>query len=291
MPDTLLHMAMADAYAMAWEFVSDPAQRPRHDWSGYRPNPQIPSHEASRYSDDTMRALVNARVLLEADPFDPLAYVRALKEEFRGDRRGGWSKTFRAHLTEHLDRPDEEWLPALRPRNTNGGIMGAAVCGFLADPRDVMRAAEAQARATHDAEAAVFASGAALALHGLRTGAAPRRELHAYACGHDPRLAALMPELPRDIPAGSMLASDTLAAALHIVARCHDFRGILDRTVAHGGDTDSIAALAMAIASVDDRFIANQPDWAARDLECGDKAAQARLLAVGRALEALDPRP
>lgn len=297
MSTVLLSMAIADAYAMGWEFLKEPTEAPVHDWSGYKGNPQIPSYVASKYSDDTMRSLINARVMLEADPFNPLAYVRIMKEEFRKDGRYGWSRKFRAHLTAQLDRPDEEWLQVLMPRNTNGGIMGAAVCGFLAAPEEVIRAAETQALVTHDEEAAVYASACALALYGLRTGAAERSRLHAYACAHDVRLAALMPTLPEEAPAPSMLASDTYATVMRILAQCNDFRGILDRTIAHGGDTDSIASVAVAIASAGEDFVENYPHWAVEDLECGDAASRDRLLDTGRSLaemsigNTIPPRP
>ncbi len=292
MSRVLLNMAIADAYAMGWEFLKDPAEKPLHDWSGYKAHPQIETYVASKYSDDTMRTLINGRVILEADPFDPLDYVRVLKEEFRKDQRDGWSRKFRAHLTAQLDQPDEEWLRVLMPRNTNGGIMGAAVCGFLSDPRDVIRAADTQARITHDDEAAIYASACALALHAMRTGAAGRQDLHSYVCGHDPRIAALMPDIPVEAPARSMLASDTYATVMQILGQCGDFRGILDRTIAHGGDTDSIASVAVAIASAGEGFEENYPDWAVTDLDCGDAASRDRLLELGRALQEIgEPSP
>ena len=106
MKSTLVNVAIADAYAMAWEFV-EPAQAPVNDWSGYRPNPNIASYVPSKYSDDTMRSLINARVILERDPLNQLDYVRVMKEEVRNDPRIGWSRGFRAYLTEQADRPDD----------------------------------------------------------------------------------------------------------------------------------------------------------------------------------------
>lgn len=287
MSHVLLNMAVADAYAMGWEFVADPAEAPVNDWMGYKANPRIASYVASTYSDDTMRSIINARVMLEGDPLDPLDYVRVMKEEFAKDQRDGWSRKFRAFLSSQMGRPDEEWLDSVMPRNTNGGIMGAAVCGFLSTPREVIRAAETQAMVTHDEEAAVYAIACALALYGLRTGAARRTALHAYACSHDARVAALMPVLPAEAPERSMLASDTYATAMQILARSNDFRGILDQTISHGGDTDSIASVAVAIASAGEGFDENYPAWAIDDLDEGDERVRERLVGISEALAGL----
>lgn len=283
MKSTLVNVAIADAYAMAWEFV-EPAQAPVNDWSGYRPNPNIASYVPSKYSDDTMRSLINARVILERDPLNQLDYVRVMKEEVRNDPRIGWSRGFRAYLAEQADRPDDEWFSVIRPRNTNGGVMGAAVCGFLDTPRDVIGAAITQALITHDEEAATYAAACAMAFYGARTTVGDLRDLHAYVCSHVAGLSQLMPDLPLKAPDRSMLASDAYATALRILGECNDFRGILDRTIVHGGDTDSVASIAVAIASGSPDFDANYPGWALDTLECGDLAALDRLVRTGSSL-------
>lgn len=71
----LMEQAIGDAYAIGWEFA--PHQRGANDLATYYQNPNYPEFPAAHYSDDTMRALANANVVL-GDPsgwYDPCAYA------------------------------------------------------------------------------------------------------------------------------------------------------------------------------------------------------------------------
>jgi len=269
-PYLLTATAMGDAYAVAWEFVP-PDRLPTHDWSGYKPRPQTgtrPAEAPGRYTDDTLRSIANARVLLAGGAHDPLAYVAALKRIAREDRRPGWSSGFQAFLQSQADEPDAAWFSAIQPRNTNGALMGAAVLGLMPTAAEAAGAARVQARTTHDSEAADCAAAVALAAWAIRTRTCAPKDLVACVCDLDSRADPRLRAEARRTDRVDMSALRTAGAILHILSTAPTQRAIIDATIAMGGDTDSVAASALGISALDpEAFVPDLPDWMATDLE------------------------
>src|SRR5690606_9982456 len=100
----LFEMAIADAYAVAFEFAEDEA--PANDLLSYHRNPAFAELEPARFTDDTHRAIANAEVILGGDGiFDPETYVRQYQEIYRRDPRYGYSRRYHAYLKANLDTP------------------------------------------------------------------------------------------------------------------------------------------------------------------------------------------
>lgn len=282
----LLEMAMADAYAAAWEFV-EPEKSPINDWSGYKARPG--SARASRYTDDTMRTIANARVILKGEVAQPQSYVRELKRVFRSDKRGGWSRSFRAFLESQMDLPDVRWMRDLKPRNTNGALMGAAVMGVMPAPDLAFLGAQIQAKVTHDDDAALFAGIIGLTSYLVRRGATPENlmaQLNKSARFSDGE--TLMDVLPvgKDmITPVDMTSEQTCAHVIDILCTQNTFRGIVNETIRRGGDTDSVAAAAVGIASLNRYSYQNDfPEWMNTDLEGGDTMSQGLLRSLDEKL-------
>lgn len=269
----IFETAIGDAYALAWEFVPE-SMSPKHDWNGYKTRPKTGNFvplRAGQYTDDTMRTLANARVILSGDVTSPLAYVREIKAGFRADKRGGWSSKFYNFLIEHENFPDTFWLSALRGRNTNGALMGAAVMGMLPSPEEAWEAGYVQASVTHDAEGARYAAALSVTAHGLRTGLCDPLSVHDVISRHDPITSNEILDRGRIETRVDMSAGMTCAAVLQILRNAWSLRDVMNQTIMLGGDTDSVAAAAFGIASMTpNHYDLMLPDWAVRDLEGGE---------------------
>jgi hypothetical protein len=291
----LLQLAIGDAYALAWEFA--PGQTAPNDLAGYHQNPKHAELKPGRYSDDTMRALANAAVVLTGSSawFDPAAYVAAYQKAYNADPRAGWSRSFQAHLKRHHDATPVAFMKALRRRPTNGAVMGVAPLGYLPDEPSVRLASSVQCIATHHGAACSAAQAVALAAHYLIYRKGPRADLIAYLRDEvdwesaEEASRILGPDSP--VPRADMPAWTIAAGALFVLTD-DSFTGLSDRLtwiVDQGrqgpADTDSLAAVTMALASCATDIAQDLPVALIYGLE--DEIARGNLVALDRRLTQL----
>ena len=163
--------------------------------------------------------------------------------------------------------------------------MGAAPLGYLANPVEVRLAANMQAMTTHSIMTAPYAQIIALAAH--------------YFIYHVGSKAGLIPFLAKevegaastlqgatDVPEGksSMGASAACIRVLQLLHAHDTLSGMIRQAVDLGGDTDSAAALAVAIGSCSPEFAHDLPESLVRDLECGNIATHQRLRTLDQQL-------
>lgn len=276
----ILETAIGDAYAVAWEFVP-PGHQHLNTWDGYKKRPKTGERETSpagSYTDDTLRTIANARVILSGEALSPIAYVRETKRVFREDRRLGWSRNFQSFLESQLDQPDEVWLDVVRGRNTNGALMGAPVMGVLPNPDQVVSASRIQALVTHDEEAAGFASAVSLAAYALHKGKCQPEEILDYVSQTLPEVGLQLRNVGWISGRVDMSAKMTAAAIFQVLRQNRSLHDIMRDVIRLGGDTDSVAAAAFGMASLaPERFDLSLPTWAFRGLEGGDVQALMRV--------------
>lgn len=255
-----LEMACGDAFGIAFEFVKDPASHGLVNNLTFQQNPRYLDLKPSQYTDDTLRSIATLKVILSPDTmssiFDPVTYARSIQTEFRRDKRAGWSKRFQSYLQECEDNrtPAVNFVQGIATRaESNGSIMGCLPCGLLSHPVDVRFAAAAQAMATHSAATIPYAQAMALAahfyLHGLGTrdelGQFLENEVEGYAQAFDQKFAPA----PVD-----MTAKQTAIAVLHLLEGGKSLTGLMTEAVNLKGDCDSVAALAVGIASCSSEY-------------------------------------
>jgi len=265
----LMEQGIGDAYCIAWEFC--PQQKGANDLATYHQNPKYPEFPAAHYSDDTMRALANANVVL-GDPsrwFDPCAYAAEYQAAHRADGRLGWSKGFQAYLEANRDATPQDFVLGLRRRATNGAVMGVAVLGFLPDERTIRAAAAAQTMSTHSGAAISSAQTIALAAH--------------YLLHRKGRLDGLVDYLKEEVDWGSKqeagdilgptsvvpipaMPAWTIASNAIYLLTSSEFTGLSDRLSRivqqaknSMSDADSIAAVTMALCSCSDEIEQDLP--------------------------------
>lgn len=254
----LLEMAIADAYAVAWEFTDD--QIAANDLAEYHQHPKYAELRPGMYTDDTQRAIANARVVLLGEPacLDPAAYALAYTTIFREDPREGWSRRFQQYLRDNAATGPARFMKGIRRRATNGSLMGVAPLGYLPDEDAVRLATAMQVISTHSGTAIPYAQMISLSCHFLLRGGA-RRDLAAHLaeavewpgadeCGNDER-EAMLHKMRHDPPTARMPARTIAPAALWAVTHLDSLADIIRWAVDHGKDTDSLAATAVAIAS------------------------------------------
>lgn len=279
----LIEMAAADAYAVAWEFTEE--QAGANDLSAFHRHPTHLELVPGRYTDDTQRAVANAKVVLsgEDDWFSPAAYVAAYQAETATDPRPGWSRGFGEYLADNRAASPASFMRRLRRRATNGCLMGVAPLGYLPDVHAVKTAATMQTVATHAGAAVPLAQCIALAAHFFVADIAPRSRLREWLRqtvewdGSSDRTYVLT-GMRRDPPKARMPARTVAAAALWAVTNLDSQSEILKWAVAHGDDTDSLAAVAVSIASACPAIASDLPDALVGTVETPDRRGVLRQM-------------
>jgi ADP-ribosylglycohydrolase len=275
----LLYIAMADAYAMAAEFV-DPAKHPEHlaEVLRFRRYVRHPYHQdaAGMFTDDTEMSCANAKVLIShPPPYEPIEFAQAWIDEFnRGGRRKGYARRFQAFLESVRDGQD--FLDRIRnDSDKNGACMRAVPIGALPKVQDVLEVATLQARITHDTPPALFSARlVALMAHYTLYAAKDFDGLYAYCRLHlppddRPFLDSIQAEWEGPVDGKRRpLALETVHAVSHIIRTNCSLSWMLEDAIYLGGDTDSVAAIAWGIASTFHRQ-EKLKDFFVRDLEPG----------------------
>lgn len=262
----LLEIAVADAYAIPFEFVDDPAAHGLvNNLLAYQQNPRYDELLPTQYTDDTLRSIATARAILDChhhDLFNPLTYIEKIQEAVRDDLPGkeyrkGWSSRFQIFLEGNLKTKPLDFARNIKPRrDTNGALMGCLPLAYLPDIADIKMAVAAQAIATHSLETAPYSEALVLAAWYLRRGGEKSLLAEFLSDFCEPSAKALLyNSFNINKPIG-MTAKETTKAVLYLLGcgvghlKQHTtLTQLLYEAVELRGDTDSVAALTLGIAS------------------------------------------
>jgi len=264
-----LELALGDAYGAGFEF-SPPAKIARLNTGLAYAAHDLGEIAPGRYTDDTQMSVAVAEALLAADParaadaLDEDAFARHYVAAFRRDPRPGYAKGLAALLQDCVDGADLR--RRIRPDSRrNGAAMRAIPIGLLADEAAVLRVAAASARVTHDTpEGIASAQAIALMAHALARGGRALAELPGLVQG---RLGTTL-----DLGWSAEVACDgpqTVHAVAASLLRHRSLAALLVACVALGGDTDSVAALALGLASLSPEYARDLPPELVAGLEDG----------------------
>lgn len=309
-PYMLLEIGKADAFCVAVEYV-DPKKYPELfeqilKFDRYLKHPKY-QLGAGLYTDDTEMSVANALVLIENDPpYTPMMFADAYVREFlRGGKRKGYSKGFQAILEK--SSTGQELVNNLIPTSVaNGAAMRAVPIGVLRTVPEVLDVATMQAKITHDTPEGLFSARAIAlmshfalyekvegwvdwCLNGLKEyclNNLPEEDVERF--GHVFR----EPWIGKPVIATDeySVAINTVHAVMDVIyyACGYGDRRALEAVIRMGGDTDSVAAIAMGIISCRPvNEVAGPPiqPFSYIDLENGDPRTGAKyLLDVGRRL-------
>ncbi len=261
--DMLYYIAIGDAYCLATEYIKSPRDDElrakalrfekylKHPTHGIRPGV---------YSDDTQMSAANAEVLIENDSFRSIQFANKWVQVFHRDPRDAYSRGFQRFL--ETTKTGKEFIINIDPSsNKNGGAMRSVPFGVLKTPEEVLAAATLQCKLTHDTPGGLFGSQAvALMSHFFLY--APMKanytNLREFLFDNmKPTIREVM-ELGviEDVfnswdgrVQGPEVGINTALAVFQLVTYCKTLKEVLRQTIEWGGDTDSVAAIALGIAS------------------------------------------
>jgi len=257
----LLEIAIGDAYGAPFEFaersVLDRLNTLRYASHGY-------SMRSGRYTDDAQMSIAVAELLLAPADLGGDAFAEAFVRCYKRDRRVGYARGFKGLLDACVDGADLR--ARIRPESRrNGAAMRSVPLGLIADRAELMRTCRDQAVVTHDTPEGVVSSQAvALMAHLLMYERTPLAQLPAAvrdATGFDARLD-WRDEVDCD-------AVQTLHAVVTALLRNRRMSDLLQDCVRFGGDVDSVAAIALGLASLSQEYERDIPAELVEGLEDG----------------------
>lgn len=263
-PNMLLYIGIADAFAKSVEYVDWEENRELFKevlaFKKYCKHPKY-KLEAWQYTDDTEMSVANALVLIENDaPYTPLMFVNAWLREFvRGGKRQGYSRGFQKFL-ENV-KTSEEFLANINPYSfQNGAAMRAVPIGILPTVAEVLDVATLQASITHNTPCGLFSARAvALMSHFALYIPLPFHcHLEEYCLDNLPAedIKSFGHVFRTRWDGGEVKATKRWPVAVNTVHAvvdtvvsygCFSLKVILEEVIKLGGDTDSVASIALGI--------------------------------------------
>lgn len=246
----MIELAVADAYACAFEYSRPGADDHRkNNLTQYYSHPrhkQIPGH----YTDDTEMSLAIAELLVEGCEWTPINIANKFVSVFkRNGQKTGYSMSFYEFLCEVKD--GKEFLTKIKPNSTkSGAAMRSNPLGYLSTVSEVMEKAAIQARVTHNTVEGVISSQAiALMSHCFIYDKLLKKDLPAYL---ERMLKGVYFWHDFEEPWSGKVGEQGLEsahAAVQTVATSNSLSEILMKCVEFGGDTDTVATMAIGAAS------------------------------------------
>jgi ADP-ribosylglycohydrolase len=259
----LLEGAIGDAYGAGFEFVYRMIIRRRNKLKKYKRHPFYRSI-CGHYTDDTQMALALAELIAEEQEWTRLSIANKFVEVFKRDTRQGYAFRFFGLLKEV--NSGQELLERIEPNSErNGSAMRAYPVGVLPSEAEVLEKAALQARITHDTEWGIKAAQAiALSAHFFLYQKGSKAQLPQYLADWQGIQWPL--NWQGEVP---MKGKETVEAVLSLIQGGERMSKILWEAVDLGGDTDTVASLAMALCSACPEVVQDLPDWMFEQLENG----------------------
>jgi ADP-ribosyl-[dinitrogen reductase] hydrolase len=248
----LLEIAIGDAYGAGFEFCNREKITACNTLEKYVPHEQ--GILAGHYTDDTQMSIAIAEVLLANADYSAEVFAESFVKAYKRDRRQGYAKGLQGLLDLCGDGAD--LMQRISPESRrNGAAMRSVPLGLIADKNVLAVAAKEQARVTHNTAEGILSS------HVVA--------LMAHALLYD---KASLSDLPGIIltQTGFVLRGDWCAEVecdalqtLHAVNTAlqanRSMSALLLACVNFGGDVDSVAAIAMGLASLTSEYVADIP--------------------------------
>lgn len=264
----LVEKAIADAYGARFEFKKDSfIQEHNTPSKGYFGKPP------ARYTDDTQMEIALAELMLsgkDPDQWTLNDLASAFFIVFKRDPRNGYARGFQSVL-ERVEGP-WELISTLWPHSQrNGAAMRVGCIGLYDTPYKVIDLAMFQASLTHGTQEGFYsAAGAALLVHAMYHNDCSKFSLDDYLEHYVPlprRFAGWHHNLHKGRV--DLAGVSTVRAAMTAVMASKTTSEVLKACVGFGGDTDTVAAIAMSAASVSSQIEQDLPETLYRNLENG----------------------
>lgn len=279
----LFEIAVGDAYGAGFEYCNENLQY--NDLSRYVKHT---THDIGygRYTDDTQMSIAIAEHILNSISkkdkktygcnFDEnlcnpdkllskLELANNIVNCFKRDPRVGYSHNFQKFLEDV--KYGEEFLKKIRnDSDKSGAAMRACPCGLFEDKHLALEFSGFQASLTHNTNIGIFSAElVALSVFVFKHEKISISEFEKYITGSSSWDSDLFSfDWKGEVKSkGNM----SVSAALTAVARNNSLANLLIDCVSFSGDVDTVAAIALGIASVSDEYVKDLPDSLTYGLE------------------------
>lgn len=243
----LVQIAIADAYGAGFEFQKQSFIDVYNTGTCYEAGGRGLSVGA--YTDDTQMSLAIAELLLEKENWSRFDVAQKFLDAFKRDPRAGYAKGFYNFLQK--TRSAEGFLENIIQESTkSGGAMRSAPLGVISDIDELISKTYLQASVTHNTEQGLTSSIAtALASHYFYHDIGDKKDL--------PKFLTCFLSGDWFTPWKGFVSvegMDCVKGAITAVQQSDSLSEILIRCVAFGGDTDTVASIALGIINTSNQF-------------------------------------
>ncbi len=257
----LLEASIGDAYGAGFEFRELDFIHEHNDLTRYFEHGYY-SDIYKKYTDDTQMAIAISELLLEQSDWNEIRVADKFVEVFQRDKRNGYSKRVYAALDASIN--GKELLRNLNNgSNGNGSAMRAYPIGLLNNVEQVLEFAKIQAQVSHNTEEGIIcAQRIALAAH-----------YYFNKLENSISLIEFLNETLkvkgdfRVISPIDMHGYPTTNAVVKLISHETSIRNCLKTSIDCGGDTDTVAALCMALLSQKENCSKELPAFLFDELE------------------------
>lgn len=283
-----MELAVGDAYGSCFEATSKEFIERNNDLH-YEIHPRIlkryPADKqptlvpSGHYTDDTQMSIAVAEMMLDDDFdwYDQELIAEKFLEVFKRDERRGYTPYFFMTLLNSYS--GKELLSKLNGKSDkSGAFMRASPIGFYSDLNEVKEKAVLQAVVTHDSWVGRnSAIGSAMMVYYFRNKLGKKSDLTNWLCENHFKqtLRATQPfeaygELVKPwTPENRVRVHgwDCFQAAVYAIEQCDSLSELLYLCVQLGGDSDTVATVAMAAASFCEEYELSIPQNLVDELE------------------------
>lgn len=259
----LVKIAIGDAYGAGFEFAPLSFVE-KNNVLKYIPHP-LGTIPEGKYTDDTQMSIAIAELMLSGKSWSKFNIAEAFMKAYKRDKRLGYAGGFQGFL-DTVQTP-HEFLAKIKPDSSkNGAAMRAVPLGYEPNLSSVMHKAIVQAQVTHDTVGGTV-SAAAVAL---------MSHYFIYKLGDKSGLQRFIERYlritlnPCKVTETACHGLDTVDAVLTVLMKSESHTEILRNSVALGGDTDSVASIALGIASTSNLYKKDIPLHMYDKLEVGN---------------------
>ncbi|WP_336942403.1 ADP-ribosylglycohydrolase family protein [Acinetobacter modestus] len=238
----LTEIAIADAYGAGFEFCAIEKISIHNNLESYC------KHElydiSGKYTDDTQMSIAIAEFILSGKEWNKENIAAKFLQSFKRDIRFGYSEGFYNLLTQ-VSSGKELLNRLISTSERNGPAMRSVPIGFLKNKSDVVTFATLQAQITHNTRLGISSSCAVAlaAYYGLQErGTLSELESFLENEGFNEWNFNWQERV-------SLSAYDTVSAAFSCLLKYESMSSLLKACIELGGDTDSVASIAIGLAT------------------------------------------
>ena len=257
----LLEIAIGDAYGAGFEFAEEKIIKKEHKLDKYYGS-RIDDLKAGQYTDDTQMTLALIELLLSEKEWNKENIADSFLNVFHRDQRPGYAKGFYNFLLNTKTAKDFN-NKIINNSLRNGAAMRAVPLGVFNSIEEVKEISKIQAAVTHNTFEGIISSQAvSLMSH--------------YFINNIGNVKELIPFIEEELQYSFINDKttktkcdgiDTINAVLTVLNASKTLREILDHSVSLGGDTDSVASIALGVASFSTEHEKDLPNFLFEELE------------------------